>query len=138
MTRTFLHAIDDILEAIEGIEQAITAKTFDDYCQEWVLRHAIQRAIEIISEASRLIPDTVKATRPEIPWPQVSAIGNILRHEYHALSDRIIWNVVVDELPKLKIAILSIRKIFDRRGSGRRPPASALFLLHNHAELRPA
>ncbi|MHB8886715.1 MAG: HepT-like ribonuclease domain-containing protein [Methylovirgula sp.] len=113
MARTFLHAVDDILEAIEGIEQAIAAKTFGDYCREWVLRHAIQRAIEIISEASRLIPDNVKATRPEIPWVQVAAIGNVLRHEYHALSDRIIWNVVIDELPKLKIAILSIRDASD-------------------------
>lgn len=75
------------LEAIEGIEQAITGKTFDDFSREWVLRHAIQRAIEIISEASRSIPDDVKATRAEIPWVKVSAIGNILRHEYHALSD---------------------------------------------------
>ena len=109
MARTFLHAVDDILEAIAGIEQAIAGKTFDDYSQEWLLRHAIQRAIEIVSEASRLIPDNIKATRSEIPWAEVAAIGNVLRHEYHALSDRIIWNVVIDELPKLKIAILSIR-----------------------------
>jgi uncharacterized protein with HEPN domain len=114
MARNFLHAIDDILEAIEGIERAITGKTFDDFAREWLLRLAIQRAIEIISEASRSIPDTVKTTRPEIPWVKVSAIGNILRHEYHALSDPIIWNVVVDELPKLKIAIVSIREAFDK------------------------
>jgi uncharacterized protein with HEPN domain len=114
MTRNFLHAVDDILEAIDGIEKAIAAKTFEDYSRDWVLRHAIQRAIEIISEASRSIPDNVKATRPEIPWIEVSTIGNILRHEYHALSDPIIWNVVIDELPKLRVAIVSIRDAFDR------------------------
>jgi hypothetical protein len=36
------------------------------------------------------------------------AIGNVLRREYHGLSDRIIWGVVVDELPKLKIAVAAI------------------------------
>ncbi|WP_426237452.1 DUF86 domain-containing protein [Pararhizobium sp. DWP1-1-3] len=40
--------------------------------------------------------------RPEVPWPQVRTIGNVLRHEYHGLSDRIIWGVVTDELPALK------------------------------------
>jgi uncharacterized protein with HEPN domain len=34
--------------------------------------------------------------------------GNVLRHEYSGLSDRIIWNVVVDELPRLKAAIKAI------------------------------
>jgi uncharacterized protein with HEPN domain len=36
------------------------------------------------------------------------AIGNVLRHEYQGLSDKIIWGVVVDELPKLKIAIAAL------------------------------
>lgn len=45
----------------------------------------------------------------EIPWHQVRAIGNILRHEYHGLSERILWNVVVDELPRLRIAVEVLR-----------------------------
>lgn len=65
--------------------------------------------IEIISEASRAVPDAVKSLRPEIPWHRVRAIGNILRHEYHGLSERILWNVVVDELPRLRIAVEALR-----------------------------
>jgi uncharacterized protein with HEPN domain len=67
----------------------------------------VQRGIEIISEASRAIPDEVKDTRPEIPWRNVAGIGNVLRHGYDALSNRIIWGVVVDEPPKLKTAFYS-------------------------------
>jgi len=68
----------------------------------------VQRAVEIISEASRSIPDALANTRPEIPWKQVRGIGNVLRHEYESVSDRILWNVVVDELPRLKGAIEAI------------------------------
>ena len=39
---------------------------------------------------------------------EVRGIGNVLRHEYHGLSDKIIWGVVVDELPKLRIAMQAI------------------------------
>jgi uncharacterized protein with HEPN domain len=88
-----------------GIEQAVAGKSLDDYQTDWLLRHALQRAIEIISEASRALPDDIKALRPEVPWPQVKAIGNVLRHEYHGLSEQILWGVIADEIPRPRIAI---------------------------------
>lgn len=112
MAREFRHALGDMLAAIEGIETAVAGKTLVDYENDWLLKHAVQRAIEIISEASRALPEDVRNLRPEIPWPQVRTIGNVLRHEYHGLSDRIIWGVVVDELPALKIAVASLNATF--------------------------
>jgi len=110
MPREFRHALGDMLDAITGIECATAGKTFENYQGDWLLKHAVQRAIEIISEASRALPEDVKAIRPEVPWPQVRTIGNVLRHEYHGLSDRIIWGVVIDELPALKVAILALNE----------------------------
>jgi len=108
MARKVGHVLHDILEAIERVEQITDGKTFADFEQSWELRWLVQRAIEIISEASRAIPDELKATRPEIPWPRVRGIGNVLRHDYAAISDPIIWKVVTDEFPSLKRAIKAI------------------------------
>lgn len=108
MVRAFRHALSDILQAISGIEAAAAGKTLADYQNDWLLKHAIQRGIEIISEASRALPEEVRNLQPEVPWPQVRTIGNVLRHEYHGLSDPIIWGVVIDELPALKIAVLAL------------------------------
>lgn len=74
------------------------------------MRWLVQRAIEIISEASRAIPDQLTKAHPYIPWRKVRGIGNVLRHDYEGLSDRIIWNVVLDELPRLKAAIQAISR----------------------------
>jgi uncharacterized protein with HEPN domain len=93
------------LEAIARVEEITRGKNFAEFKASWQLRWLVQRAIEIISEASRALPDDLTSTRPEIPWSRVRGIGNVLRHEYSGFSDRIIWNVVVDELPRLKIAI---------------------------------
>lgn len=113
MAREFRHALEeDILAAIAGVEQAATGKSLCDYQNDWLLKHAIQRAIEIISEASRALPEEATVSQPQIRWKAIRAIGNVLRHEYHGLSDAIIWNVVVDELPLLKAAILAIRREF--------------------------
>jgi uncharacterized protein with HEPN domain len=108
MPRKVGHAIHDILEAIDRVEQITRDKTLSDFEASWQLRWLVQRAIEIISEASRAVPDELAGMRPEIPWQKVRGIGSVLRHEYSGLSDRIIWNVVLDELPRLKAAVMVI------------------------------
>jgi uncharacterized protein with HEPN domain len=110
MARKVAHAVHDILEAIERVEEITRGKSLAEFEASWQLRWLVQRAIEIISEASRAIPDDFANMRPEIPWRRVRGIGNVLRHDYEGLSDRVIWNVVVDELPRLKIAVQAIGK----------------------------
>lgn len=107
--RSYQHALDDMLTALDGIAEATAGQSFEAFCGDWLLKHGVERGIEIISEAGRAVPDDIKALRPEIPWHQVRAIGNILRHEYHGLSERILWNVVVDELPRLRLAVEALR-----------------------------
>jgi uncharacterized protein with HEPN domain len=111
MKRHVNHAIHDILEAIDRIEHVTRGKTLNEFEDNWQLRWLVQRAIEIISEASRAIPDELKDLRSEIPWHSVRDIGNVLRHEYQGLSDPIIWKVVVDELPRLKAAVQAIDSV---------------------------
>lgn len=109
MPREIRHAIDDILEALNRVDQVSQGKTLADFEASWQLQYLVQRAIEIISEASRAIPDDLKALRPEIPWNSVKGIGNVLRHEYRGISNPLIWRVVTDELPRLRIAVEAIR-----------------------------
>lgn len=109
MPREIHHAIDDILEALSRVDQVTRGKTLFDFEASWQLQYLVQRAIEVISEASRAIPDDLKALRPEIPWNSVKGIGNVLRHEYRGISNPLIWRVVTDELPRLRTAIQAMR-----------------------------
>ncbi|HEB79602.1 MAG TPA: DUF86 domain-containing protein [Rhodospirillales bacterium] len=45
------------------------------------MRRAVERGIEIISEASRQIPPEMKSNYPDIHWQEIASIGNLLRHE---------------------------------------------------------
>jgi uncharacterized protein with HEPN domain len=94
-----------IRDAIEGIEAATAGKTYEEFCADWLLRHGVQRGIEIISEASRRIPQELLDKHPEIPWHKVKAIGNVLRHDYHDIVDEVIWRIVEDDLGPLKLAV---------------------------------
>jgi uncharacterized protein with HEPN domain len=110
MARKVGHVLHDILEAIERIEEITDGKSLVDFEASWQLRWLVQRALEIISEASRAISDNLTNIQPDIPWRKIRGIGNVLRHDYEGLSDRILWNVVLDELPRLKAAIQAISK----------------------------
>jgi len=62
-------------------------------------------AVEIISEASRGIPGDRKLRFPDVPWPEIAGIGNILRHEYHRVEPAIVWNITQTHLPSLARAV---------------------------------
>lgn len=97
----------DILDAIQGAQNALQNLSFEDYYQSWIVRRAVERAIEIISEASRHIPDEIKQQMANTNWRHVADIGNILRHEYHNVSDRMIYNIAIDYFPELEVFIQS-------------------------------
>jgi uncharacterized protein with HEPN domain len=109
--RIYLH---DILNAIAGAREAIGDADFDTYRERRPMKRAVEREIEIISEASRRIPRKLKGAEPGIPWHEIAGIGNVLRHDYEIVSDPVVWNVVHEHLPALEGAV---RRILDRLGT---------------------
>ena len=88
MSRKTAPVLDEMIKAIDGIEAAVAGKTFAEFQGDWLLKHGVQRGLEIISEASRRLPADMKAPHPAIRWPAIAGIGNVLRHDYHAISDK--------------------------------------------------
>lgn len=116
MARTIRTRLADILDAIRGIQDTVGGIGFDTYLDVWHMRRATERGIEIISEASRHIPDDLKALYPDVPWIDIATIGNILRHEYAHVDDQIIWNIVEADLPALEVAVQAFMKLAEARG----------------------
>src|ERR1700733_8318984 len=98
--------LTDIIEAIELIQSEMADVTLDAFEADRRKRWLVERGIEIISEASRRLPSTMKTRHPEIPWPKVAGIGNVPRHEYEAVAHDVLWHVVNENLPPLKTVCL--------------------------------
>ena len=124
ITRTPLLRIRDMLEAIRGIDKALAGKTIRDYERSWLLRSAVERGIEIISEASRHLGSDLKAQHKDVRWKDLAGIGNILRHDYQRVDASIIWKAVKDDLPPLKGGVARTEGILDvARTLSRQAPA---------------
>lgn len=67
--------------------------SFPDFLSDRFKRAAFERFVEIISEASRHLPDAIKDKHPTIEWRNVADIGNHLRHAYHRADAEILWNL---------------------------------------------
>ncbi len=70
-----------------------------------VLRAALERFFEIISEASRHIPEDRRAAYPDIPWKRIAGIGNVLRHAYDGVDIDLLLNTAGPELDALERAV---------------------------------
>ena len=64
--------------------------------------YAVTRCLEIISEASRRLPDDLKARHPSIAWRDMAGAGNIYRHDYEDVAVQHVWDAVQIDLPPLR------------------------------------
>lgn len=108
MARLTRPAVRTILRSIDRIEEETKNLTFETYASDWRLQYIIERAIEVISEASRRLPVHLREQHPQVAWKQVMGIGNVLRHDYDEIAAEIVFDAAVNHLPTLKAAVLAI------------------------------
>jgi uncharacterized protein with HEPN domain len=102
---------DRLAHVLHSVEQAIDywqGKTFADFQADEIRRLATERHLEIISEASRHVPEADRTEHPEIPWSEIAAIGNVLRHRYYGIAEERIWKIVSADLSPWRTAIEQI------------------------------
>jgi uncharacterized protein with HEPN domain len=113
-----LSRLEDIREAIDEAQRFSAGMSFEDYLGNPLVCRGVERCIEIVSEASRHIPAKRKVAHPHVPWRNIAGIGNVLRHGYRLVDHRIIWSVVRNDLPALRVVVEAIRHELQNQGSG--------------------
>jgi uncharacterized protein with HEPN domain len=97
--------LNDILRHIELADEFLGEATYLEFEKDVVRIYAITRCLEIISEASRRLPDALKARHPGIQWREMAGAGNIYRHNYEDVAPRFVWQTVKTALPQLRKVI---------------------------------
>ena len=105
----------DMVEAIERIRLLMTGVSLGAFERDWEKCWLVERGMEIVSEASRHLPDELKARHAEIPWKNLAGIGNILRHAYDKIAPDILWKLVQADLPILEKVCREKLEMAERR-----------------------
>ena len=102
MTDRIHWRLTDMKAAIADIRNLLTDKSIDVLVSDRSTRAAFERFLEILSEASRHIPDDWKAEFSQIPWRQVADLGNFIRHAYHKIDLEVLWSIYENDLDALE------------------------------------
>ncbi len=101
MSRDALLYLEDIRTSCNKIIRYTEGMTFEAFKVDDRTYDAVIRNLEIIGEATKNVPDEFKGKFPSIEWRAISALRNIVAHEYFGIKDEIIWDIVINKIPSL-------------------------------------
>ena len=100
--------LQHILDAIYEIENYTRNVTIDEFSKSSEKKFASVKQLEIIGEAASKITGDTKTDNPELEWPKIIALRNLLVHEYYIIDASIVWNIIMEDLPDLKKQIIPL------------------------------
>ncbi|HSQ48386.1 MAG TPA: DUF86 domain-containing protein [Candidatus Deferrimicrobiaceae bacterium] len=106
--RDYRDYLRDILTSVSDIENFVDNLTYDQFVNDRKTLNAVVRSIEIIGEASKNIPETIKTRYPELPWKQMAGMRDKLIHAYFGADSETIYKAAKTNIPQLKKPIQKI------------------------------
>ena len=94
--------LSHIARSIAAIDQYLVGVTEESFLTSPMVRDAVLRNLEIISEASRRLSDELKARYVSVPWRVIAAAGNFYRHEYDKVNEAVIWQTATASLEPIR------------------------------------
>ncbi len=76
-------------------------QTLGEFLDDSLIQSAVIRCVEVVGEAARLVSDDTRRRAPNIAWPEIIGMRNVLAHEYGTVVLDRVYEVVVDHLPEL-------------------------------------
>jgi uncharacterized protein with HEPN domain len=99
-------ALRDMLYHIDLAERFVAGLDYAAFHHDERTVYAVTRCLEIVSEASRRLPEEMKARHPSIEWKRIAGAGNVYRHNYEDVAPRYLWETMQNGLPPLRAVIV--------------------------------
>ena len=106
----FLDYIDDMLDAISKMQKFLSDFDFEAFSKDDKTQFAVIRALEIIGEASKKIPNNIKISYSDVPWREISGMRDKLIHDYFGVDIDVVWKTAVEDIPSVVHSLNKIKQ----------------------------
>lgn len=97
-----------MLEACEKVMRYTEGLDFHAFIRNELVYDAELRNLEVLGEAAKKVPDSVRARHPSVEWRAIAGLRDVLAHAYFALDDATLWDIVAHKVPALAEALRQI------------------------------
>ena len=98
----------DMIDCVGKILEFIKDHSFEKFIADKRTYDAVIRNLEILGEAANRMPDYFMNEHVEIEWNKIIGTRNRIIHGYDSIDDKIIWDIVKNDLPNLKSKLESL------------------------------
>jgi len=100
--------LEHISDEIEFLESNFYDLELEDLMKDQVLQRTCIKSLEVMGEAVKNISDDFKKEYSEIEWRKIAGLRDKLIHHYFGVDWGIVWNVIINKIPKIKENLLKI------------------------------
>lgn len=94
--------LKDILTAMVDAQGFVEGMDFDAFAADDKTASAVVRKLEIVGEATKNVPETIRQKYPQVPWRQMAGMRDRLIHGYYDVNYSVVWEVVTELIPLLQ------------------------------------
>lgn len=108
MSRNIRLYMEDIKKSADKILRYTEGMDFEALFAEQMVLDAVLRNLEMIGEAAKNVPESVRSRFPEVEWRKMAGLRDVLAHAYFGLEDDTLWDIVHVKVPELLYQIVAV------------------------------